>query len=592
MAKEKKLSAGIQKFLEDQKREEEEKAKRDRQKKMELVARRDPKEQRKIDKTLKVIKSSRKYYSGDSTLDENTAVTLENEQPDEDDYGYTSTVSDQFHKKLMEKYQSLPVEKKFSSGSGKNKAMSKAEIQSTKDRVKNCFTSKDEEQHNFKQGQQKRTSKVNFNKGSGSLITTTDKKNGIKPKPKLKPAPIVDFQQLLKLAEQKQHEDITIEVPTKKEPERLLTMKEKRELEEMEAAKRAKVKPNRIPKLGTKVGDAAKHDNNNNENSARKLIAPSGNMQSKQNASINRTSQNNSEKMKRPAPVTQSSSSKLRDALQKSNGAPTKSLPSNHKVPSSSKVGTSTSSIKSRDVPTKSNSNPGQRPSAVNAKVEKYRPSTSTKEPLKTREFPPKDLKTREFPPKDVVRSREFPPKDVIRSREFPPKGLMRPRQFPPKDLMRSREFPPRDLKRKAPLITNKRESFVIKFCGEHFTIFYHFTGRIEDEESDYDSEMDDFIDDEDCGQDYSSEIKKIFGYDKSRYAHECLAVSFRDFRFLTFRYRDEDFDDSQMESDYRTVMREEFISKKLGLMEDLEDIKKEAEEKKMKEMRKKRKVC
>lgn len=60
---------------------------------------------------------------------------------------------------------------------------------------------------------------------------------------------------------------------------------------------------------------------------------------------------------------------------------------------------------------------------------------------------------------------------------------------------------------------------------------------------------------------------------------------------FLILRYRDEDFDDSQMESDYRTVMREEFISKKLGLMEDLEDMKMEAEEKKRKEMRKKRKL-
>lgn len=39
----------------------------------------------------------------------------------------------------------------------------------------------------------------------------------------------------------------------------------------------------------------------------------------------------------------------------------------------------------------------------------------------------------------------------------------------------------------------------------------------IEDEESDYDSEMDDFIDDGDEEADYSSEIKKIFGYDKSR---------------------------------------------------------------------------
>lgn len=51
------------------------------------------------------------------------------------------------------------------------------------------------------------------------------------------------------------------------------------------------------------------------------------------------------------------------------------------------------------------------------------------------------------------------------------------------------------------------------------FIIFCNFQGRvIEDEESDYDSEMDDFIDDGDDNGDYSSEIKKIFGYDKSRF--------------------------------------------------------------------------
>lgn len=60
---------------------------------------------------------------------------------------------------------------------------------------------------------------------------------------------------------------------------------------------------------------------------------------------------------------------------------------------------------------------------------------------------------------------------------------------------------------------------------------------------------------------------------------------------FFSFRYRDEDFDDTKMESDYRTVLREEFMSKKLGLLEDLQDMKMEAEEKKRKEMRKKRKL-
>ena len=60
----------------------------------------------------------------------------------------------------------------------------------------------------------------------------------------------------------------------------------------------------------------------------------------------------------------------------------------------------------------------------------------------------------------------------------------------------------------------------------------------------------------------------------------------------LFLRYRDEDYDDAQMESNYATCMREEFVSKKIGIMEDLEDIKAEEEENKRKAAKnKKRKI-
>lgn len=85
-----------------------------------------------------------------------------------------------------------------------------------------------------------------------------------------------------------------------------------------------------------------------------------------------------------------------------------------------------------------------------------------------------------------------------------------------------------------------------------------------DDDDSEYDSEMDDFIDDGDDVEDYSSHIKEIFGYDKSRY-----------------RLIDEDVDN--MESSYAQQMKEESISKKIGIMEDLEDMRLEAEEKKAK---------
>lgn len=71
--------------------------------------------------------------------------------------------------------------------------------------------------------------------------------------------------------------------------------------------------------------------------------------------------------------------------------------------------------------------------------------------------------------------------------------------------------------------------------------------GRIYDEDdSEYDSELDDFIDDGGCEEDISSHIRDIFGYDKRR-------------------YRDLDEDDDRMESSYAQMQREEFISKKLG---------------------------
>lgn len=432
MTKEKRLSAGIQKFLEDKKKEEEEQAELARRKKSELVARRDPKEQRKIDKSLKVIKSSKKFYTGDSTLDENTAVTLENQQPDDDDYGYSSAVSDMFHKKLMEKYQTLPEDKKFSSR-GRNKAMTKEEMNRAKDRMKDAFVTKDEDQPSTRQPSHHRTSRINNNKvipaGSGLTKAEESKKNFLKPKPKLKAAPIVDFQQLLKLAEQKQHEDIKIDVPTKKEPERLLTSKEKREQEEIEAARRARMKPNRIPRLGAipKLGESSKNDRNNNENTAKKPgVAP------KPSTSQQRPTQGASERSQKPATssMSQSSSSKLRDALQPQNGTPLK--PSSHKVPVSSSQPKPSSSPSKQ--PSKSATN-GQRPANG---ADKYRPSTSSKAPEKPRQFPPKDL---------------------LRSREFPPKDLMRGREFPPRDLMRSREFPPRDMKRPKPLQVSKRKN-------------------------------------------------------------------------------------------------------------------------------------
>lgn len=91
--------------------------------------------------------------------------------------------------------------------------------------------------------------------------------------------------------------------------------------------------------------------------------------------------------------------------------------------------------------------------------------------------------------------------------------------------------------------------------------MFYFAGNRIEDysdDEDEYDSEMDDFIDDgPENENNVSGYIKEIFGYDKHR-------------------FRDEVFDDREMESSFAQQMREEYISKKVGQMEDLEDMRQE----------------
>lgn len=90
----------------------------------------------------------------------------------------------------------------------------------------------------------------------------------------------------------------------------------------------------------------------------------------------------------------------------------------------------------------------------------------------------------------------------------------------------------------------------------------------LDDDEEDEDSEMDDFIDDSDSKMDVSSMIGAIFGYDRNRYRDE------------------EPFDDRAMENNrFSEVMKEEARSARIGLQEDLEDMRMEEEEKKRKRM-------
>ncbi|XP_021257867.1 protein SPT2 homolog [Numida meleagris] len=92
-----------------------------------------------------------------------------------------------------------------------------------------------------------------------------------------------------------------------------------------------------------------------------------------------------------------------------------------------------------------------------------------------------------------------------------------------------------------------------------------------DDEDDEYDSEMDDFIEDEgEPQEEISKHIREIFGYDRKRYKDESD---------YALRY---------MESSWREQQKEEARSLRLGVQEDLEELRREEEELKRKRQSKK----
>lgn len=570
-SKDKKLSDGIRKFLAQKEAEEAREKLRKKREYEELMANRTERDKNKIRKHLKVTKSANKSVLSDAVNKTDTAVTMQGpEQPDEDDYGYTSNEASALYKSLMDKYKSIPEDKKFSKsslGGSKN-----GDLMSTKDRVRAAILREREEE---KLGRKRsHTSSLGESDGASNSSSAPkqrsrhnlydpkaereaeerkrEEERRQKMKAKRPPPPIMDFQKLLKLAEEKQHQPIQIEVPQKpKEPERLLTSKEKKELEarkrEMEERERRKNGLPPLSKSQTNNGDVRKTDapstmsngripklNSSNAPTASNKVAAAAAAAAPNKApsKLQSTSNDGNRKpsttpFKEPIrPVSSISSSKM----------PTKPQPHSNGSMKGSNSASSSSAMHGK-----------QRP-PIDAKGKSQSHDVQRNISKQSKPIDSRNVKPREFPPRDVVKSREFPPRDVVRAREFPPR-----------DLIKSREFPPRDVQRSGHASMKQKQTAVSK-------------RRILDDsdEDEYDSEMDDFIDDGDEELDYSSEIRKMFGYDKSR-------------------FRDEDDDIDDMESSFAQQQREEFISKKAGLMEDLEDMRLEAEEKKRKAAKRRR---
>lgn len=91
-----------------------------------------------------------------------------------------------------------------------------------------------------------------------------------------------------------------------------------------------------------------------------------------------------------------------------------------------------------------------------------------------------------------------------------------------------------------------------------------------EEDDDEYDSEMEDFIEDEgEPQEEISKHIREIFGYDRKKYKDESD---------YALRY---------MESSWKEQQKEEAKSLRLGVQEDLEEMRREEEEMKRRKAKK-----
>ncbi|XP_058789197.1 protein SPT2 homolog [Phymastichus coffea] len=590
------LSNNIKKFLARKEEEERQKNVEEQRKKEHLLALRDQKTQNRINKHLKVCKAANKAAIADAVDHENTAVTLAGPaQCDEDDYGYVSQEASAYYNKLMSKYNSLPPEKPLFSKDGKKTVK---DIASTKDRVKQALKQQEleeslphrrkrkhkdlEQEKNVRESEDSNDYKDKDKSKDKEKDYDKDRDTEREEKPKIKKKfipPPMDFTALLKLAEKKQYEPIKIEPKPKpkEEPERLMTkrqMKEYAKEKEWREKKEQRMREQQNPKsLENSSADSGKFL----KTTLTQSVTSNGH---KISSDIEKTA------TKTLPSISKKSADKITERSYSTNKPVNKSN-GEHRLPERGqnlsktvdRINTANRSIeKSNGVNKNSLSKASTAEKDAIAeerrileeekrKLEKLR---RTIEEEKKKLMISKNKKIDDRQPgnwtiqktsgtkiRDSINqnsnlkntsSKPIPPNNV-KSRPFPPSDI-KPRQFPPPDV--------RSSKSKAgssKLKVNKRRIY-------------------DEDDEEYDSELDDFIDDgpEDESADYSKYISEIFGYDKNKYRHL------------------DDEDDTAMESNFAQQLREEFVSTKIGIMEDLEDIRQEAlEKKKKKEFMKKK---
>lgn len=144
--------------------------------------------------------------------------------------------------------------------------------------------------------------------------------------------------------------------------------------------------------------------------------------------------------------------------------------------------------------------------SIVKHSDEKYMPKSVATQNIKSKSNNSKDQyvpshidKSKRLQSSNDIKPKSFPPKDTA-PKKFPPRDMV-PKQFPPRDMM-PKQFPPPDMRKRDNRQTSIRNKRRV----------------IESDSDEYDSELDDFIDDgPEDEADYSKVISEIFRYDKSK---------------------------------------------------------------------------
>ncbi|KAJ2950457.1 hypothetical protein O0L34_g8700 [Tuta absoluta] len=635
------LSANIQKFLAKKDEEEKRKKLEAQRKREELTSMRDPKALRKIQKTLKVIKSANKSVIQDAVDHDNTAVTLAGaDQPDQDDYGYESQEAAAFYQKMMQKYSKIPDEPKFPD----TKKVVKRDINGTIERVKHALQHEDDP---VPHKRKRRSDAGGDRDGSppSKYEPEKEKKKDDKPdKPKIrKPMPPpMDFNQLLKLAEQKKSEPIVVadkkpKLESSSAPERLMTKRQRREYEEemarrqrrqerIDAEKSGKKIPKddrpvekerkpestgfgRIPKIGEKPN--GRHDSPKLPDKDRERDKYDRERSDRDKYDRERNDKHRDKERVREVHKEREKERADRERLERLKAERDK-LDREIDRERLERLKAERDRIDREMERLAREKSDKPRPKLDGKPSDKYKPPVdrsklSSKEPMRQDLKKPIDLKSqntyridndRKFNkdgkvvnghssqgkpvpklPQKAPLGKKLDGSPKLNGYSKPENGKRPPEKVPGKrpddrkpsaqpgsskpvtnsfDFDRhvgafknkARQFPPGDVKRKQQAAKARQ--------------------RVESDEE-YDSEMDDFIDDGDDELDVSSHIKEIFGYDKSKY-----------------RYMDDD-DDPNMESNFVQVQREEYISKKHGIMEDLEDMRLEAMMKSKKGKKKRR---